>query len=48
MEHSKMYELCERDYFMNAEHAKELGFIDDIIGKKPEKTMDKFSGSVKH
>ena len=48
MEHSKMYELCERDYFMNAEHAKELGFIDEIIGKKSERSMEQFKGAVNH
>lgn len=48
MEHAKMYELCERDYFMSAEHAKELGFIDDIIGKKKEGSVEQFKGTVNH
>lgn len=48
MEHAKMYELCERDYFMSAEHAMELGFIDGIIGKKKEGSMEQFKGAVNH
>lgn len=48
MEHSKMYELCERDYFMSAEHALELGFIDNIVGKKQERQMESFKGAVNH
>lgn len=48
MEHAKMYELCERDYFMNPEHAKSLGFIDDIIGKKSENKIEQFKGAINH
>ena len=48
MEHSKMYELCERDYFMSAEMALELGFIDNIVGKKQEAKMESFRGAVEH
>lgn len=48
MEHSKMYELCERDYFMDPEHAKQLGFIDEIIGKKKKAEAKGFRGAVGH
>lgn len=48
MEHSKMYELCERDHFMSSQMALELGFIDNVVGKKQEKQMESFKGAVGH
>jgi ATP-dependent Clp protease, protease subunit len=48
MDYEKMYELCERDYFMDAEHAQSLGFIDSIIGKKSQNDMSQFKGAVNH
>lgn len=48
MEYEKMYELCERDYFMDAEHALSLGFIDAIVGKKQERQVESFRGAVNH
>jgi ATP-dependent Clp protease protease subunit len=33
MEYAKMYDLCDRDYFMTPQTALELGFIDSVIGK---------------
>jgi ATP-dependent protease ClpP protease subunit len=48
MEYEKMLELCDRDYFMNPEHALELGFIDNIVGRKEDKKMESFRGAVNH
>jgi ATP-dependent Clp protease protease subunit len=48
MEYEKMLELCDRDYFMNPEHALELGFIDNIVGRKEDKKMESFKGAVGH
>lgn len=48
MPHEQMYELCERDHFMDPQRALELGFIDTIVGQKPERQTESFRGSVNH
>lgn len=48
MEYEKMLQLCDRDYFMSPDMALELGFIDNIVGKKQETKMESFRGTVGH
>lgn len=48
MDHAKMYEICDRDYFMNAQAALDLGFIDSIIGKASEIKKEAPRGAMNH
>jgi ATP-dependent Clp protease protease subunit len=47
----KMTELCERDYYMSADHTKELGLIDIVLkktGVSSSKETERFTGAVGH
>lgn len=43
----EMYKLCERDFYMDAYKAKELGFIDDVVGNSVRQSgVESFGGSI--
>jgi ATP-dependent Clp protease protease subunit len=48
MDYDHMYEICERDHWMDAQEAIDFGAVDSIMDKRQVKEMEKFSGRIIH